>query len=62
MPGSMDGFGLTRLIMDRWPAVAVLVTSGTANVLDALPAGVRFIPKPYLSSQIKAELRELIVE
>jgi DNA-binding NtrC family response regulator len=57
MPGSMDGLGLIRLIQDRWPTVATLVTSGRMTIAD-LPGGVWFFPKPYLSHQIEAALHE----
>lgn len=59
MPGSMDGLGLIRLMQDRWPAVAALVTSGGTNIAD-LPGGVRFLAKPYLPRQIEAALYKLI--
>jgi CheY-like chemotaxis protein len=59
MPGSMDGLGLMRLIKDRWPTIATLVTSGKTRTTD-LPSGVRFITKPYFRPQIEAALRQLL--
>src|ERR1044071_7557530 len=48
MPGSMDGLRLARVVRNRWPPVALIVTSGQINVLEAdLPHGGRFLPKPY---------------
>jgi CheY-like chemotaxis protein len=48
MPGSMDGLLLAGVIKDRWPPIALLVTSGKARPapLD-MPTGARFISKPY---------------
>jgi CheY-like chemotaxis protein len=61
MPGSMDGLGLIRLVRDRWPAVAGLVSSGKSSITETdLPSGVRFFAKPYLPFQIEAALRQLI--
>jgi CheY-like chemotaxis protein len=61
MPGSMDGLRLVRVIRNRWPPVALIVTSGHANVLETdLPTGGRFLPKPYAPEQIGAALRQLI--
>jgi CheY-like chemotaxis protein len=61
MPGQMDGLSLAQVIRDRWPPVAVLVTSGKRIVIESeLPNGGRFLPKPYLSFQIEAMLRELL--
>jgi CheY-like chemotaxis protein len=59
MPGSMDGLGLMRLIKDRWPTIATLVTSGKTRTTD-LPSGVRFFTKPYFRPQIEAALRQLL--
>lgn len=51
MPGSMDGLHLVAVVRDRWPPIALLVTSGRPPPLDtALPRGARFVSKPYLSS------------
>ena len=61
MPGQMDGLELARVIRDRWPPVELLVTSGKRNVIQSeLPNGARFLPKPYLPSQIETTLRELL--
>ena len=61
LPGQMDGVKLARLIRDRWPAMAVLVTSGkTRPVESELPNGARFVPKPYLAFQIETILRDLL--
>jgi len=62
VPGSMDGLELVRLMRERWPAVASLVTSGSTNMSEAdLPSGVRFFAKPYLRCEIIAALRGLII-
>jgi two-component system, response regulator PdtaR len=61
MPGRMDGLKLAWVIRNRWPPVALLVTSGKTRVSQSdLPSGARFIPKPYLPLQIKRTLRELL--
>jgi two-component system, response regulator PdtaR len=60
MPGSMDGLRLAAVVRDRWPPVALLVTSGQLSPSTAdMPAGARFIHKPYLPLQIGDHLREL---
>jgi len=61
MPGSMDGLRLVWVVRERWPPVALIVTSGKSDVLDTdLPAGGRFIRKPYDRSQIETTLRQLV--
>ena len=47
MPG-MTGLALARTIRERWPPIAVLITSGRIRPeLDELPEGSDFIAKPY---------------
>ncbi len=61
MPGQMDGLKLAKVIKDRWPPVALLVTSGKRTVIESeLPPGGRFLPKPSLPSHIETVLRELL--
>jgi CheY-like chemotaxis protein len=60
MPGSMDGLKLAAAIRGRWPPIRIVATSGLSNIgEDDLPAGSRFLPKPYSSSQVIGTLREL---
>lgn len=60
MPGSMDGLKLAAAVRKRWPPIKIVATSGVIKVEeDDLPAGSRFLPKPYSPSQIVVTLREL---
>ena len=60
MPGSMDGLKLAAAVRDRWPPIKIVATSGLSKINgDDLPAGSRFLPKPYKASQIIGTLREL---
>jgi two-component system, response regulator PdtaR len=53
MPGTMDGIKLAHYIRDRWPAVKLIVASGSAIVSQShLPAGAKLFPKPYAESSI----------
>jgi CheY-like chemotaxis protein len=61
MPGSMDGLRLARVIKNRWPPVALIVTSGqTAGLESDLPSGGKILPKPYEQVQVESMLRLLI--
>jgi CheY-like chemotaxis protein len=48
MPGSMDGLRLAHAVRDRWPPVALILTSGRDHIhAQDLPDGGRFFAKPY---------------
>lgn len=48
MPGVLDGLGLAQAVVDQWPEVAVVLTSGYATPSpEALSSCVRFVRKPY---------------
>lgn len=48
MPGSMDGIRLVHYVNNRWPPVRLVVISGKVGVTSSqLPAGARFMTKPY---------------
>jgi len=52
---------LVAAIRDRWPPVALLVTSGQVRpAASALPSGARFVDKPYAAHQLKAEFDTLL--
>ena len=60
MPGSMDGLVLAAVVRDRWPPIALLITSGKVSprTID-MPTGARFISKPYSPWQLREQLRSL---
>jgi CheY-like chemotaxis protein len=61
MPGSMDGLRLARVVRNRWPPVALIVTSGHPSETGPdLPSGGRFLSKPYELSHVQTVLRDLI--
>ena len=59
MPGTMDGLQLSHTIRDRWPLISIVITSGRFVAKAAhIPAGARFIPKPYTPYEIVAALHD----
>jgi two-component system, response regulator PdtaR len=60
MPGSMDGLLLSAVVRDRWPPVALLITSGKVRPpVGDMPMGARFISKPYSPFELRQELQTL---
>ena len=61
MPGGMNGLELAKVVHDRWPKVALVVTSGVFRpAADKLPNDGVFIQKPYATSAPVRVIRELI--
>jgi two-component system, response regulator PdtaR len=57
MPGSMDGLRLLAVVRDRWPPVALMVTSGQLRPReDDMPEDAHFLPKPYLLADLEKHL------
>ena len=53
MPGDMDGMDLAHLVRKHWPDIGTIVTSGKMHPAPgSLPAGVRFLAKPYRPSAL----------
>ena len=59
LPGDLNGVDLARGIAERWPRMRLIVTSGDRR-RDNIPAGWRYIQKPYCGSQIIDALRVLV--
>jgi hypothetical protein len=48
LAGAMDGVDLAHEAKQRWPQLAVVLTSGNpGDRLGDLPPGVRYMPKPW---------------
>lgn len=60
MPGPMDGLELARRVREQWPRISVVMASGNLSVpVQELPAGARFLPKPYQMRRVVDLIREL---
>ena len=60
MPGSMDGLLLAAVVRDRWPPIALLVTSGKVRPASSdMPIGTQFMSKPYSPLELKERLHSL---
>jgi CheY-like chemotaxis protein len=61
MPGSINGIQLAHLIRTRWPSIGIMATSGQFRLReDDLPAGARFLHKPYAVANLTDAIRELM--
>jgi FixJ family two-component response regulator len=56
----MDGLELAHCVRERWPRISVVIVSGNLVVnADELPAGARFLPKPYDMQRVVDLIHEL---
>src|SRR5260370_30483871 len=61
IPGSMDGLKLAHAVRGPWPPIKIIATSGRVNIrIYDLREGERFVPKPYLPTEIAGTLRRLV--
>ncbi|MDB5454530.1 MAG: response regulator [Caulobacter sp.] len=60
MPGSLNGFGLARLAVLKWPRLAILVTSGKGVGTGDLPETARYLQKPYSPSALVEAVTRLL--
>jgi CheY-like chemotaxis protein len=59
MPGAMNGIKLAYAIRDRWPPVAIIVTSGHVMPREGdLPVNVPFLSKPFNPTQLHEVLKK----
>ena len=59
MPGELDGFGLARVVAERWPHIRVVIASGAAFPgPDDLSGNAKFIRKPFTSGLVYQVLKE----
>ena len=60
LPDGIDGLKLAALIQDRWPTIAILITSGHIKPRNqTLPVRCMFLPKPYRLECVVSALRTL---
>lgn len=60
MPGEMNGIGLASRVARNRPGLALLITSGCVEPSARdIPAGGRFLRKPYTAQALTAALREV---
>lgn len=61
MPGELDGYGLAKLVHQRWPKIKILLTSGfVGGEVDALKEqsqDVRILRKPYRKADLASIVR-----
>ncbi|WP_062120984.1 response regulator [Aureimonas sp. AU40] len=63
MPGTMDGLKLARAVRDRWPPVAIIMTSGRIKVeASDMPENGLFFAKPYPPKGIIKALNEIATQ
>ena len=61
MPGDRDGFSLAFEAAQRWPDIWIVIASGEARPgPNDLPAGARFIAKPFSAQVVHDHLREML--
>ena len=61
MPGTMTGLELAHHVRGHWPWIALPMASGKARPTpEGMPAGSRFLPKPYDPNHVVRHVRELV--
>ncbi len=59
--GKLDGLSLAWIVRDRWPPIAIIITSGKGRLdRSQMPDHAVFFPKPYNHRAIIQELARLV--
>lgn len=58
MPGQLSGLDLAKMARNSWPWIKIIVTSAFPDAIAGkLPAGVRFLPKPWAVDEMLGYIR-----
>ncbi|MFL4972085.1 MAG: response regulator [Microvirga sp.] len=59
---NMNGVALAAIVAERWSSVGIVITSGAvpAGLKIELPAGARFIQKPYTAETLLQEIAAVL--
>ena len=60
MPGPFNGLELARRIGDRWPSIAVIITSGRPSYKEKVPETYTFLAKPYTGPALVRQIDDII--
>ena len=60
MPGELDGVALARHVKERYPDIAVLLTSGYAKTWHTFEAGLPIVRKPYQLQTLARAVRDAL--
>jgi PAS domain S-box-containing protein len=63
LPGEMSGLVLARLVAQRWPGMAILLTSGFPDAALGKSGDLAcfpLLPKPYRARELASRLRQLL--
>jgi CheY-like chemotaxis protein len=61
MPGSMNGLQLALAVRERWPGIKIILASGQLKLSKSeIPENSRFFGKPLDSSEMIAEIQEML--
>ena len=60
MPGELDGMALARQVKEKYPDIAVLLTSGYAKAVNTLEANFPILRKPYQLATLARAIRDAL--
>jgi len=61
MPGTMNGYGLAKLVHKRFPQAAIVVISGVVRPsLGEMPSNATFLPKPVIPESLVRAINEAL--
>ncbi|QKG67073.1 response regulator [Pseudomonas sp. B14-6] len=60
VPGQILGTDLAKMVKEKWPEIAVILTSGHELKVSDLPSNVRYLQKPWAIDSLVSTVREVL--